>query len=86
MLLYLNLGKQLQIKTQSIHILQKKSLRAINFSERRSESRPIFHKLEVLNIFEIVDYQLAELAFRYSTDQLPDIFRIIPCFWGTRLN
>ena len=33
-----------------------------------------FSKNKVLNIFEIVDYQLAELAFRYSVDQLPDIF------------
>ena len=67
-------GSNYKSKLNSIHILQKRALRAINFSERRSESRPILKKLEVLNIFEIVDYQLAELAFRYSADQLPDIF------------
>ena len=67
-------GSNYKSKLDPIHILQKRALRAITLSERRSASRPIFKKLEVLNIFEIVDYQLAELAFRYSVDQLPDIF------------
>ena len=61
-------------KLDPIYILQKRALRAITSSEWRSASKPIFKKLEVLNIFEIVDYQLGELAFRYSADQLPNIF------------
>ena len=67
-------GSNYKTRLQSIHLLQKRALRIITFSDIKTPSRPLFQKLEMLNIFEIVKLQLAEITFKHSKNQLPSIF------------
>ena len=68
-------GSNYKTKLKPIFILQKRALRAITFSDYRAPSKPIFERLQILNIYEIVQYQLGEIAFKYETNQIPTIFR-----------
>ena len=61
-------------KLLPIHLLQKRALRATTFTDRRTPSRPLFQRLDILNIFEIVKLQLSELAYKHNTNQLPEVF------------
>ena len=67
-------GSNYKSKLLPIHLLQKRALRAITFTDRRTPSRPLFQRLDVLNIFEIVKLQLSELAYKHNTNQLPEVF------------
>ena len=67
-------GSNYKSKLRHIHLLQKRALRIMTFSHIKTPSRPLFQKLEILNIFEIVKLQLGEIAFKYSKDQLPSTF------------
>ena len=53
-------GSNYKSKLLPIHFLQKRALRAITFSDRGIPSRPLFQKLDVLYIFEILKLQLSE--------------------------
>jgi hypothetical protein len=46
----------------------------ITFSDPRTPSIPLFQRLDILNILEIVKRQLCEIAYKHSNRQLPDIF------------
>ena len=61
-------------KLLPIHLLQKRALLAIIFTDLRTPSRPLFQRLDILNIFEIVKLQLSELAYNHNTNQLPEVF------------
>ena len=76
-------GSNYKTKLKPIFILQKRALRAITFSEYRAPSKPIFEKLQILNIYEIVQYQLGELAFKHETNQIPTIFCSYMYSWET---
>ena len=65
-------GTNYKSRVLPIHILQKRALRIITFSDAKAPSRPLFQKLEILNIFEIVKSQLAEMTYKHSKHQLPD--------------
>ena len=67
-------GSNYKTKLLPIHILQKRAIRAITFSTRRTPSKPLFKKLNFLNIFEIVKLQLTELAYKHHSNQLPETF------------
>ena len=64
-------GSNYETKIRPIHILQKRALRIISFSDSRAPSRPLFQKFKMLNIFEIVKLQLAEIAYKCVNKQLP---------------
>ena len=67
-------GSNYTSKLLPIHLLQKRALRATTFTDRRTPSRPLFQRLDILNIFEIVKLQLSELAYKHNTNQLPEVF------------
>ena len=69
-------GSNYKSKHLPIHLLQKRALRATTFTDHRTPSRPLFQRLDILNIFEIVKLQLSELAYRHNTNQLPEVFFI----------
>ena len=52
-------GSNYTSKLLPIHLLQKRAPRAITFTDRRTPSRPLFQRLDILNIFEIVKLQLS---------------------------
>ena len=66
-------GSNYTSKLLPIHLLQKRAPRAITFTDRRTPSRPLFQRLDILNIFEIVKLQLSELAYKHITNQLPEV-------------
>ena len=68
-------GSNYKTKLKRIHILQKRALRVINFADRKAPSRPLFQRLDILNIFEIVKLQLGELVFNYLNGCLPSAFK-----------
>ena len=67
-------GSNYKSKLNRIHVLQKRALRVITFADRRAPSRPLFRKLDMLNVYEIVNLQLGELVFRHTNNCLPEIF------------
>ena len=52
-------GSNYKSKLLPIHLLQKRALRTITFTDHRTPSRPLFQRLDILNIFEIVKLQLS---------------------------
>ena len=67
-------GSNYKSKLLPIHLLQKRALCAITFTDHRTPSRPLFQMLDILNIFEIVKLQLSELAYKHNTNQIPEVF------------
>ena len=67
-------GSNYKSKLLPIHLLQKTAPCAITFTDHRTPSRPLFQRLDILNIFEIVKLQLSELAYKHNTNQLPEVF------------
>ena len=67
-------GSNYKSKLLPIHLLQKRALCTITFTDRRTPSRSLFQRLDILNIFEIVKLQLSELAYKHNTNQLPEVF------------
>ena len=72
-------GSNYKTKLLPIHLLQKRALRAITFSDGRTASRPLFQKFDTLNIFEIVKLQLSELVYKHNTNELPEVFSYYFC-------
>ena len=62
-------------KLDRLFTLQKKALRICTHSQYLSHSKPLFHKLNTLNIFDINKLQTALFMFRYNNNDLPHTFR-----------
>ena len=67
-------------KLDSIRKLQKISARAITFSDCRSHSKPLFRRLNILSIDDVVDSNLIKLIFQFKNGFLPsdlnDLFKL----------
>ena len=61
-------GSNYKSKLLPVHLLQKRAQRAITFTDRRTPSRPLFQRLDILNIFEIVKLRLSDLAYKHNTN------------------
>ena len=59
---------------QPIFLLQKKIIRIITFSVYDAHTNPIFHKLKLLKIYEIVKFYIAIFMFQYVQGMLPNAF------------
>jgi len=57
-----------------LHKLQKRALRVITFSHARTPSRPLFQRLDILNIFEIAQLQLCEIVHKHLNNKLPQLY------------
>ena len=58
-------------KLERIHKLQKRALRICTHSSFYAPSRPIFHKLNTLTVFDIRTLQIAIIMYRRSHNLLP---------------
>ena len=67
-------GSNYKSKLLPIHLFKKRAQRAKYITDHRTPSRPLFQRLDILNIFEIVKFQLSELAYKHNTNQLPEVF------------
>ena len=56
-------------------ILQKKAVRFICFSEVNAHSSPLFLKLEILKLSDIIFLQNALFMRDFHADDLPPVFR-----------
>ena len=54
-------GNTAKILINKLEILQKRAIRAINFSDYTSPSSPIFKELEILKINDLYKAQIASL-------------------------
>jgi len=58
----------------SLYLIQKKAVRTITSSPRNAYSAPLFHKLQILPIFNINDLQLACFIYSATHGLLPFYF------------
>ena len=72
--IYLIWGSNYKTRLETIHKLQKRALRVITFSHPRSPSRPLFHRLNVLNIFKTAQLQLCEIVHQHINRKLPHLY------------
>jgi len=67
----------------SLYRIQKKAVRTITFSPRNAHSAPLFHKLQILPIFNINDLQIACFMYSATHGLLPfyfiNMFRVNSC-------
>ena len=59
---------------EKIYLLQKKAIRIISNSGFNDHTRPIFKKLNILNIREVFKHQIASFIYEYEYGNLPIIF------------
>ena len=55
--------------------LQKWAIRTISCSHYRSHTGPLFAKHNILTIHDMYSLELGVFMYKYSTDQLPSIFK-----------
>ena len=58
-------------------VLQKKAIRAINFSDFRAHSSPIFKDLGILKINDLFQYQVSSLMWDFDKNSLPKSLNIL---------
>ncbi len=54
-----------------IKVLQKKAVRIIDRANYNANTAPIFKKLKILRIDDIIDLELAKLSYRFVKKDLP---------------
>ena len=57
-----------------LYILQKKTLRIINFKERNAHSSPLFHNSKIIKIADKVKIENCLFINKYTNNKLPSIF------------
>lgn len=67
-------GNTYQTTLQPLYILQKKSLRLITFSRFDDHSSPLFKKLKILKLQDIVKLYTLTFMFKFHNQLLPSIF------------
>ena len=59
---------------QPLFLLQKKIIRIMTFSKYDAHTNPIFHKLKLLKIHEIIKFYIATFMYQYIQGMLPNAF------------
>ena len=70
------LGTSSETKISSLIKVQKKALRIIVSAPYKAPSKPIFDKLNILDMNSIYFYNTALFMFKYEHSILPDVFLI----------
>ena len=69
------LKQESSIKYLRIFMLQKKAVRLIAFSLFDAHSSPLFKKLSILKMNDLVEYYVAIFMFKYNNNLLPPVFK-----------
>ena len=69
------LKQESSIKYLRIFMLQKKAVRLIAFSSFDAHSSPLFKKLSILKMNDLVEYYVAIFMFKYNNNLLPPVFK-----------
>ena len=67
-------GNTYNTSLQPLFILQKKAVRIITFSEYKAHSSPLFYRLEILKLFDLIYLDNALFVYDYYTNKLPATF------------
>jgi hypothetical protein len=70
-------GNSAQIYISTLQKLQKKVIRIITSSKPRTESDPLFKKLNILKVTQVYYYSIALFMFKFMKDMLPEVFKIL---------
>lgn len=57
-----------------LHVMQKRIIRVITFSERLAHTKPLYDKLKIMNIDNIYTYFTCMFVYKYYNQKLPNIF------------
>ena len=61
-------------KINRLYILQKKTLRIINFKQRNAHSSPLFHYSKIIEVADKVKIENCLFINKYTNNKLPSIF------------
>ena len=56
---------------QRIYLLQKRAVRSITRADYKAPSKPLFTKLNILDIFSIDSHQVGTFMYHYHNNMLP---------------
>ena len=67
-------GNTAKLLLDRIYLLQKKIVRIICNTNFYSHTNSLFHKNKLLKIYDIYDFNLGQFMYKYSKNELPNIF------------
>ena len=67
-------GNSSKFLLDSLFLLQKRAIRIINNAGYLSHTNEFFHKNKILKLIDLFDYNLGIFMYKYSTNDLPDVF------------
>lgn len=56
---------------ETIHLLQKRSVRLISYAKARAHTKPLFYRLDILNIYDLCRLQILVFVFKSINCLLP---------------
>ena len=59
---------------EKLYLLQKKAIRIISNASYTANSKPLFKELDLLNIWDLFEHQVANFMFDFDHGTLPDVF------------
>ena len=59
---------------QPLFILQKKTIRLMTFKSFHEHSSPIFRKLNIIKLDDLISYHIAVFMYRFNNSLLPSAF------------
>ena len=62
------------IVLETLHKLQKRATRIIVYADYRAHSLPLFHRLNILNIYDLCRMQILTFVFKSTNNLLPSIY------------
>ena len=71
------MGSTYFTKLKTVHYQQKHAARIIFNQNKLSQSRPLLHSLNALNVYQINLYQHLNFMYKFKNKQTPKIFNII---------
>ena len=71
---YFSVGNICETSSKSLTTLQNKAIRIITFSKRDEHSNPLYAKLKLLKIKDLVHFHNALFMFHYYHNQLPNAY------------
>ena len=68
-------GNTYSTTIQPLFVLQKRAIRIISFAKFDEHSAPLFLKLYIIKMFDLVNFQISIFMFKLHNNLLPKIFQ-----------